>query len=733
MQDYPIYAEIPETSFSCDGRSEGGYYADTEAECQPFHVCSADPSSGGLVKYSFLCPNGTLFNQEHFVCEYWFNVDCSSAESFYGLNDNIGEVPDNSLSADASSPESGYASPSSYESPSVAASSPVGYSAPSSESYSPPSSDAEQVPEYSASRTGRLRQGKKVGNRVNNNNRGSNRQSGGGSSRRVNQSRFRSDSSRRGKSNDNTDIEFDRTLSDSIPSNSSPQQQQPSTRLNEVNVNRRRPKNNKRPGNNKKLKSLRRGQAVSNTKLSPPSSASVKETRRGKKVSPGGSRFISLNDRRKGRQELSTGYLPPVDDVDNSLSDSDDDYVQEYEEEPLPSYSGASQSAPESSYVLPDTDYDAVAVPETDYAAAAVPEERYETPEASYGVPEAAPEVSYDSAASTNDLEYEYEEEPLPTYNSAASALTNDYSVPAAPVNDYSVASAPSSNDYSAPAAPVNDYSASQAAPINDYYAASAPVDDYSIPEDSYIVPEVSNDVDLAAEVYAEDVLPSYNNGVYSEGSGNRYKAPVAPSIPADSSINQEDVLPQYNNGVYTSGSSSGDSYTAPSSAPAAASSYNSPSSYSSPNTFTPSSTSYASPSSSSNSFTSPPRPSSSSSFKPSPPIRSSFSSASSNTVPGSYQDPSADILPEYHKSEISLGLHNKNEVPRIEPFSNDFGEPLYIGTYKASGSAVKPVKAAAPTLDTGYGVPAGPTLSDYNIPDISDKGFSSGGSSYGR
>ena len=66
FQDYPIYAEVPDTSFSCDGpdRTEGGYYADVEAECQPFHVCSVDSNTGGLVKYSFLCPNGTIFNQE---------------------------------------------------------------------------------------------------------------------------------------------------------------------------------------------------------------------------------------------------------------------------------------------------------------------------------------------------------------------------------------------------------------------------------------------------------------------------------------------------------------------------------------------------------------------------------------------------------------------------------------------------------------------------------------------
>merc|ERR1712025_1210815 len=77
--DYPILAEVPETSFVCDGQVDGGYYADAEAECQVFHICAND-GNGGLTKYSFLCPNGTLFQQQYFVCEWWFNVDCSLAE-----------------------------------------------------------------------------------------------------------------------------------------------------------------------------------------------------------------------------------------------------------------------------------------------------------------------------------------------------------------------------------------------------------------------------------------------------------------------------------------------------------------------------------------------------------------------------------------------------------------------------------------------------------------------------
>ena len=88
--------------------------------------------------------------QQNFVCEYWFNVDCASSESFYGLNDNIGEVPEGSLSSSASSP----AASNSYASPSVAASSPVGYSAPSEPSYQAPE---PPQPEYLAARTGRQR------------------------------------------------------------------------------------------------------------------------------------------------------------------------------------------------------------------------------------------------------------------------------------------------------------------------------------------------------------------------------------------------------------------------------------------------------------------------------------------------------------------------------------------------------------------------------------------------
>merc|ERR1712033_50203 len=116
-EDYPIYAEVPETAFTCDGQVDGGYYADGEAECQVFHICTAD-GAGGLSKYSFLCPNGTIFNQNYFICDWWFNFDCSTAEDLYSLNDEIAAERE-ALAADALGE---YGAPAEY----AAASAPAG-------------------------------------------------------------------------------------------------------------------------------------------------------------------------------------------------------------------------------------------------------------------------------------------------------------------------------------------------------------------------------------------------------------------------------------------------------------------------------------------------------------------------------------------------------------------------------------------------------------------------------
>jgi len=105
--DYPIFAETPETSFTCDDKASGGYYADPEAECQVFHIC-VDQGRVGNVKYSFLCPNGTIFNQEVTVCDWWFNVDCSLAEELYSIQDeHAAERDANSGSSSEGSEQAG--------------------------------------------------------------------------------------------------------------------------------------------------------------------------------------------------------------------------------------------------------------------------------------------------------------------------------------------------------------------------------------------------------------------------------------------------------------------------------------------------------------------------------------------------------------------------------------------------------------------------------------------------
>jgi len=83
--DYPILSVAPETSFECTNRPDG-MYADTEADCQAWHQCFGDRS------WAFLCPNGTIFNQELFTCVWWFDFDCQSAEGFYALNEGLYEA-----------------------------------------------------------------------------------------------------------------------------------------------------------------------------------------------------------------------------------------------------------------------------------------------------------------------------------------------------------------------------------------------------------------------------------------------------------------------------------------------------------------------------------------------------------------------------------------------------------------------------------------------------------------
>ncbi|XP_042242422.1 uncharacterized protein LOC121879721, partial [Homarus americanus] len=75
--DYPIISTVPYTNFYCSDMPWPGFYADTEARCQVWHYCDLDGRQA-----SFLCPNGTMFNQAFFVCDWWYNLDCQSALTY---------------------------------------------------------------------------------------------------------------------------------------------------------------------------------------------------------------------------------------------------------------------------------------------------------------------------------------------------------------------------------------------------------------------------------------------------------------------------------------------------------------------------------------------------------------------------------------------------------------------------------------------------------------------------
>lgn len=48
-------------------------------------------------QFSFLCPNGTVFNQAVRVCDWWFNVDCPHSPDLYSINNDLYRDKDGNL------------------------------------------------------------------------------------------------------------------------------------------------------------------------------------------------------------------------------------------------------------------------------------------------------------------------------------------------------------------------------------------------------------------------------------------------------------------------------------------------------------------------------------------------------------------------------------------------------------------------------------------------------------
>ncbi|CAG7719402.1 unnamed protein product [Allacma fusca] len=91
QRDYPLLSKIPRTSFSCEGRIPG-FYADPETRCQVFHRCNDCSDQPNLQMESFLCPNGTEFNQQILTCDWWANVQCPESEKYFGINTELGAM-----------------------------------------------------------------------------------------------------------------------------------------------------------------------------------------------------------------------------------------------------------------------------------------------------------------------------------------------------------------------------------------------------------------------------------------------------------------------------------------------------------------------------------------------------------------------------------------------------------------------------------------------------------------
>ncbi|KAL5282220.1 hypothetical protein ACFFRR_005437 [Megaselia abdita] len=89
-----IRADISDSEFSCENKTYG-YYADVENDCQIFHVCLPVKYANGklsLFRWSFICPEETVFSQDSFTCMRTEDmlIDCKDSPKFFDLNGNLG-------------------------------------------------------------------------------------------------------------------------------------------------------------------------------------------------------------------------------------------------------------------------------------------------------------------------------------------------------------------------------------------------------------------------------------------------------------------------------------------------------------------------------------------------------------------------------------------------------------------------------------------------------------------
>jgi len=88
------------TSFTCLNRPYG-YYADQDNSCRVFHICNPSLFSDGAVEsyqYSFLCGEGTIFDQRQLTCVTEVEaIPCQESSSFFYTNEQFGRPEDKDL------------------------------------------------------------------------------------------------------------------------------------------------------------------------------------------------------------------------------------------------------------------------------------------------------------------------------------------------------------------------------------------------------------------------------------------------------------------------------------------------------------------------------------------------------------------------------------------------------------------------------------------------------------
>ncbi|XP_014095244.3 calphotin [Bactrocera oleae] len=97
-----IRADITD-SFSCDDKVYG-YYADVENDCQIFHVCLPVTYADGkenTFRWSFICPEETVFSQESFTCMRREDIafSCEDSVNYYELNRNFGNTEEQNVNS----------------------------------------------------------------------------------------------------------------------------------------------------------------------------------------------------------------------------------------------------------------------------------------------------------------------------------------------------------------------------------------------------------------------------------------------------------------------------------------------------------------------------------------------------------------------------------------------------------------------------------------------------------